>query len=104
YVVCAQPVVFSAWLYFFFCVCDGDVRDLHSFPTRRSSDLVPGADELLRAEAVAMEELALEEIGHGSEADVRMRWHVDPLAGSEEDRKSTRLNSVTSGSRMPSSA
>src|SRR5206468_973956 len=38
---------------------------------RRHPVDVPGADELQRAEAVAMKELAFEEIGHGGEADVR---------------------------------
>src|SRR5262245_65561293 len=29
----------NEWEAFFFIVCSGDLRDLHSFPTRRSSDL-----------------------------------------------------------------
>src|SRR5262245_65142599 len=29
--------------FFFFFYCDGDHRDLHSFPTRRSSDLGAGS-------------------------------------------------------------
>src|SRR5437867_13275017 len=33
---------------FFFFYCSGDHRDLHSFPTRRSSDLKPRAIELRR--------------------------------------------------------
>ena len=31
--------VWSSWFFFFFFYCYGDPRDLHSFPTRRSSDL-----------------------------------------------------------------
>src|SRR5947209_14980814 len=34
--------------FFFFFRCDGDHRDLHSFPTRRSSDLAPGRDRIFR--------------------------------------------------------
>src|SRR5690606_41898670 len=29
-----------------FCSCFGDLRDLHSFPTRRSSDLVDGTSKV----------------------------------------------------------
>src|SRR5438552_16130386 len=32
--------LFFHFLFFFFFYCSGDHRDLHSFPTRRSSDLV----------------------------------------------------------------
>src|SRR5205809_7818382 len=58
--------------FFFFFYCYGDHRDLHSFPTRRSSDLfnqVPGE------RCVRLEERALD---------------LTPQRG---DRKSTRLNS-----------
>src|SRR5437764_8025279 len=40
-------------------------------------------DRLHRAERVAMQYLAFEEIGHGGEADMRMRPHVDAGAGIE---------------------
>ena len=42
-----------------------------------------GADRLRRAEAVAVHDLAVEEVGHRRERDVRMRPHVDALAGRE---------------------
>ena len=42
-----------------------------------------GMDHLVGAEAVAVLELAAEEIGDGGEPDMRMRPHVDALAGQE---------------------
>src|SRR5437762_10843652 len=36
-----RSFVFVAYSLFFFFYCSGDPRDLHSFPTRRSSDLSP---------------------------------------------------------------
>ena len=42
-----------------------------------------GMDDLVGAEAVAVLELALEEVGDGGEPDVRVRPHVDALAGDE---------------------
>ena len=45
-----------------------------------------GQDELVRAQTVAMLELAAIEIGDGGEADVRMRPHVDALAGEKLGR------------------
>src|SRR5205823_12575807 len=37
--------VFLFYIFFFYCY--GDLRDLHSFPTRRSSDLLDVTDHLL---------------------------------------------------------
>src|SRR5438477_7034052 len=70
----------------FFFQCYGDPRDLHSFPTRRSSDLADdekvvgrvidaraegeGADELPRA---AEEPRAAQPGGHGSPAEPEQR-------------------------------
>ena len=42
---------------------------------------VAGADDLHRAEAVAVHEIAVEEVRHRREADVRVRSHVDAFAG-----------------------
>src|SRR5690349_21972188 len=69
--------VFSA----FFFSCYGDHRDLHSFPTRRSSDLEKL--EQLRA------------LEHGMRIGVARLTHavLPGIDTAEEDRKSTRLNS-----------
>ena len=42
-----------------------------------------GADRLDAAEAVAVQDLAVEEIGHRRQPDMRMRPHVQPLARAE---------------------
>src|SRR5579864_9722674 len=60
----------------FFFYCYGDHRDLHSFPTRRSSDLQA------RRARQALEQLDLRHV----------RREQGRVAG-PEDRKSTRLNS-----------
>src|SRR5205814_5554127 len=73
----------------FFFYCYAARRDLHSFPTRRSSDLVPtwpGGKRRRRADQIA----AVLPVGawHRVSAGVGAkgpRWY--------EDRKSTRLNS-----------
>ncbi len=41
----------------------------------------PGRIGMRGAEAVAMHDLAVEQIGDGGEADMRMRPHVDAVAG-----------------------
>src|SRR6266511_3514786 len=66
----------AALLYFFFFYRYGDHRDLHSFPTRRSSDLTPTAGVLVDALGSSLQ---LEDAAH--------------RAVEERDRKSTRLNS-----------
>jgi hypothetical protein len=43
-------------------------------------------DRLLGPQAVAVQDLALEEVGHGGQVDVRMRAHVDALVGQELGR------------------
>src|SRR5262245_66009324 len=65
-----------------FFSCSGDHRDLHSFPTRRSSDL----DLLVRAAGPA----------RGRRSGTRRRGRLkQTVSGSRDhlDRKSTRLNS-----------
>jgi uncharacterized protein DUF2721 len=47
---------------------------------------VARANRLHRAEAVAMQDLAFEEIGHRGKADVRMRPHVEAFARRERHR------------------
>src|SRR5438874_9947979 len=63
--------------YFFFFQCYGDHQDLHSFPTRRSSDLPQGLHLLQRIAQVP-----------GDDAAIGDRYQRLVL-----DRKSTRLNS-----------
>src|SRR5436305_4331554 len=71
---------------FFFFYSRGDHRDLHSFPTRRSSDL---ADERLggRRQDAAVRRLREGPVRRGD--DVAADLHL----GRQRDRKSTRLNS-----------
>src|SRR5437868_8263300 len=64
---------------FFFFYCSGAHRDLHSFPTRRSSDLQPSRHLALRVVAELGQQLLL--------------LREQPLGAAVEDRKSTRLNS-----------
>jgi hypothetical protein len=47
---------------------------------------VAGPDDLVRSEAVAVLDRALEEVGDGGEVDVRVRAHVHALAGREGRR------------------
>src|SRR5690606_41802868 len=64
--------VFTPAIVFFYCF--GDHHDLHSFPTRRSSDLAPSDDD-------------------GVDAVRRGALHVVAAVTHHQDRKSTRLNS-----------
>src|SRR5690348_18113714 len=68
----------------FFFPGRGDLRDLHSFPTRRSSDLS------LRSGTPYMPLVAGDINGDGNQND--RAFIVDPVKAAE-DRKSTRLNS-----------
>src|SRR5690242_5307828 len=52
--------------------------------TRRHPVDGAGLDRLVRAQAVPVNDLALEEVRHRCEADVRMRADVEPLTGREE--------------------
>src|SRR5207245_11745220 len=70
--------VFLVFFPFFLFSCPGDLRVLHSFPTRRSSDL------MARARFV---------IAQIDLADRRGRIAGDGKDGDRSDRKSTRLNS-----------
>src|SRR5438045_9754381 len=80
---CPCPCL-ASWLSF--CSCSGHPRDLHSFPTRRSSDLSGGTLPLAPGEPCAR-------------APVQMLEHRrHPPESIELDRKSTRLNSSHLGS------
>src|SRR5207248_10625127 len=70
----------------FFCHCSGDHQDLHSFPTRRSSDL----GDPLRIGQRLVEVLALED---EVAAKHFLRLGEGPVGRERLDRKSTRLNS-----------
>src|SRR5438094_7576174 len=81
----------AIFLLFFFFSRYGDHRDLHSFPTRRSSDLSEVSFECLRSFRVL-----------GICQSVAVRMIVNPACSSADrhtrcvmnaDRKSTRLNS-----------
>src|SRR3954464_9164737 len=52
-------------------------------PPRRHPVALARADRRRGAQAVAMHDLAVEQIGDRRKPDVRMRPHVDPLAGME---------------------
>src|SRR5438874_11315944 len=77
------------WSYFYYCFTA--LRDLHSFPTRRSSDLeVVQAHERARHRAAAPPQR-----GHRAGDEGRPRAALAEAARQHgaEDRKSTRLNS-----------
>src|SRR5690606_41352959 len=76
----------------------GDPRLLHSFPTRRSSDLVQPAHVLLVAARADHDQSHIAELGFGlrERLDEPVTVLVLPQRGDEQherDRKSTRLNS-----------
>src|SRR5690606_41606359 len=86
--ICVLP---PAALTFFFFYYSGDHRDLHSFPTRRSSDLL-----VLRrvGERVRVQIAVLDDLSTLVEGLRHLRSFIEtdkPVA--VEDRKSTRLNS-----------
>src|SRR5437899_5230484 len=76
----ALPVVSFLFSFSFFFSCSADHRDLHSFPTRRSSDL-------LLSTCRSREETP------ASRLRLRARRLDRPVAAADQDRKSTRLNS-----------
>src|SRR5207247_9467428 len=88
-----------------------------SFPTRRSSDLSYSVGQRVREFGIRMalgaqrRGLALFVLRHaglltisGAMIGLAGSWMLMRLISALLDRKSTRLNPVTSGSRMPSSA
>src|SRR5690349_25038475 len=80
-VILPLPLPALASVHFFF-YCSGDHRDLHSFPTRRSSDLAAVFAEQMCEHLAAVEAgLADDDPWHGFASYIRA------------DRKSTRLNS-----------
>src|SRR5205085_12652844 len=88
---------------FYFC-CDVDHRDLPSFPTRRSSDLVVLAGYDVPSTGAGKSRVAFAADGFGSGATVpsatrcsnavcQLGSSVLSCSQSTKDRKSTRLNS-----------
>src|SRR5689334_24797018 len=86
-------------LFFVFFQCDGDPRALHSFPTRRSSDLHDHGRVLAQEEQRELHRAVL-----GVEAAHELGLALGEVEGvavglgedrhhEEEDRKSTRVNS-----------
>src|SRR5439155_16970608 len=84
------PRFAGEWPLFF--ACDRGDRDLHSFPTRRSSDLRRGVAGVRRAAArgAVRRALGVVHVGGSRERRGGLR-HVRQLL--RQDRKSTRLNS-----------
>src|SRR5437588_11762470 len=79
--LCGQ--YFIHLLFYFYCY--GDHRDLHSFPTRRSSDLHKTVRESFQEQDNLVFLLA-------AQAQISELPSIYGLSG-EQDRKSTRLNS-----------
>src|SRR5436305_5612011 len=77
-----------------FLLCYRHLRDLHSFPTRRSSDLemplVHGAGGSVEPGAIGAERAQVLRLGTADPGD---RRGGQKERASHEDRKSTRLNS-----------
>src|SRR5205807_10457909 len=72
---------FPTFFFFFFFYCSAHHRDLHSFPTRRSSDLI----KRRICQCIADEDVR-------SITELQAKLLHEPAA-MERDRKSTRLNS-----------
>src|SRR5207253_9741093 len=84
----SRPALCSSLTFLFSFHCYGDHRDLHSFPTRRSSDLAARGEQRRGADRPTLR------VRPGAPRGVPLRG----LAGrgiprEEQDRKSTRLNS-----------
>src|SRR5947207_11548438 len=87
-------MIFRRQHFSFFFLCCSDHPYLHSFPTRRSSDLL--VEFLVEREGGLRPRFAaivLRQQLVGAAADVHERGGVHVLAGHARDRKSTRLNS-----------
>src|SRR5437764_9676077 len=76
---------FCCFSFFFYCYCHP--RDLHSFPTRRSSDLLRGSDR------VPTREVGRAFVGRAAHERPQPGPCPEDVGLSDRDRKSTRLNS-----------
>src|SRR5438552_10106653 len=79
-------------MFSFFFYCYRDHLDLHSFPTRRSSDLVPGVGLERGHPGECRARPARATVRAPPDAAARF-LPADPREEIERDRKSTRLNS-----------
>src|SRR5438270_5802410 len=78
-------------LCYIFFNCSGTHRDLHSFPTRRSSDLEhAGASGRERRPHLPVERARLDALAVAQSVEPELAHDERPVPG---DRKSTRLNS-----------
>src|SRR5690349_23750591 len=78
----------------FFFSCYRDHRDLHSFPTRRSSDLVEEFADILQIGTRNMANFALlKRVGKSHRPVMLKRGMASTVDEWLQDRKSTRLNS-----------
>jgi hypothetical protein len=59
---------------------------MHNATARRHQVEVAGRDDHFGAQTVAMLDLAVEQVGDGRKPDMRMRPHVQRLAGLEQGR------------------
>src|SRR5437016_13001496 len=82
-------LTFLIYMILFFVYCSGDPRDLHSFPTRRSSDLEPCRRRAVRAPRSPAESLARGMRGPGSNGP----FCTDAASRSEEH--TSELQSLT---------
>src|SRR5207302_4225307 len=85
-------------LHAFLLTLDTDLRDRHSFPTRRSSDLTVGSPGLSSRVRRRRKESSVPGSGKRTDGDAERLKEHRPRRGSEpgtelSDRKSTRLNS-----------
>src|SRR5688500_19760359 len=78
----------SSCLDSFLSYCDGPPRDLHSFPTRRSSDLRGAKIQTIRSPGFDDFLIPIGSVNNSSPHDVAV-WDENAT----RDRKSTRLNS-----------
>src|SRR5699024_11976010 len=93
----------SCFPLYFFCYCSPPLRELHSFPTRRSSDLGFFQEPLDTSLLVDDDDAELERVGYPLEGDGDLGaalaveadhvGEVDVGKRVTGDRKSTRLNS-----------
>src|SRR5439155_22305947 len=91
--ITSSLIFFSPLLFFFFFYCSVHHRDLHSFPTRRSSDLVESAAVGISVDITNKLLAAVQTANAPSPHNLLVYDISTPTAPVLIDRKSTRLNS-----------